>query len=103
MRHAEWMEADERIDTAKERIERAAIRHDGRIFSVPAPGRHHHVIKLIIDTTAAKRVPADSTQGFVTNTGRFLDREEACVVAIRADQLIRKTYPENLLFSEDLW
>lgn len=97
------MNRDERIDTAEERIERAAIRHDGHVYSVAAPARHHHVIGQIITLTGAKRVPAESTQGFMTNTGRFVDREEACVIAIRAGQIVTKTGPANELYSEDLW
>ena len=41
-------------------------------------------------------------QGFLTNSGRFLSRKEAYVVALRYDQL---KHPEDNeeLFSEDLW
>lgn len=44
-------------------------------------------------------------QGFIDNSGKFLDRKEALAVAIAANQInVRreKTSPEDELFSEDL-
>lgn len=45
-------------------------------------------------------------QGFVDNHGVFLDRKEALAVAIAAGQINtrrNKTFPEDELYSEDLW
>lgn len=45
----------------------------------------------------------EAEQGFIDNHGCFLDRKEALAVAKAAGQLIRKTQPEDELFSEDLY
>lgn len=41
-------------------------------------------------------------QGFLTNTGHFVDRKEAMIIARRANQLLTNT-SSNMLFSEDLY
>ena len=65
------------------------------------PGRHHHPSWFI--STHAFDIEKNSTQGFLTSTGRFVDRKEACVIARAAGQLIRKTGGDSTLYSEDLW
>jgi len=47
----------------------------------------------------------DFIQGFIDNKGNFLDRKEAYIVAKEANQIIKKTGPENSeeLYSEDLY
>ncbi len=42
-------------------------------------------------------------QGFIDNKGMFQSRKEALEIAKAANQLIRKTQPEDELFSEDLY
>jgi hypothetical protein len=83
------------------RILAAAVLQDGVIYSAPAPGRHHHVMMQML----GQGVYVDHThiQGFVTDTGVFLNRKDALAVASGAGQLIRKTAPDYELFSEDLW
>ena len=41
-------------------------------------------------------------QGFVTNKGRFVDRQEAMLIARAADQVISDTQSDQL-YSEDLY
>lgn len=47
---------------------------------------------------------SSAVQGFLTDTGRFVNRYEAMKIALAADQII---VPKNLLhdalFSEDVW
>lgn len=44
------------------------------------------------------------TQGFITNFGRFVDRQEAYDIAFKADQLLDKTPSKSrTLLSEDLY
>lgn len=87
-----------------ERITRAAIRYKGNIVSLPQPARHHDIIRHIADELKWHPhylpVCGPEDQGFVTNTGRFIDRVEAYRVALNAGQLLRGT-PN--LFSEDVW
>lgn len=83
----------------------AAIKIGDLILSVPRPGRHHDVIRLAVE--AGLPTPITGEQGFVDNDGRFLDRKQAMVVAMRAEQpIIREdahTFVGGSLFSEDLW
>lgn len=84
-----------------EKIDRAAIRHNGDVYVVLRPGRHHHIIRDM----HARGLSAKATreQGFVTTTGRFVDRREAAAIAKAAGQIKEKTGPDDVLFSEDVW
>jgi hypothetical protein len=93
--------------TDTETVDRAAIWHRGRTYSVARPGRHHDVIRAM---DSAGIDPAQGHQGFITNAGRFVDRKQAMQIAIAAGQLLplvqdgvpmERTSPE--LFSEDVW
>jgi hypothetical protein len=68
---------------------------------VPRPGRHHDVIRAMANVGFP--TPITGEQGFVTDIGRFVDRERAAVLAKRAQQIIKKTGPSDILFSEDVW
>lgn len=84
----------------KRTITHSAIRYQGETFALPAPNRHHHVIRHI------GGIRGPDIQGFLDNRGKFLNRREAMRVARAAGQLIRPTvggYQGPLLFSEDLW
>jgi hypothetical protein len=88
-------------------ITHVAIRFNGQIYSLPAPNRHHHVIRHICETTGATHVAAyGEDQGFLDSNGHYYTRRFALNVAREAGQLDKvrsKTSPEHLLFSEDLW
>jgi len=75
---------------------------DEVVWSLPSPNRHHDVINHIYEHRQDKKMVIGE-QGFLNNEGVFLDRKEALDIAVQANQLIRKTFPENELFSEDLW
>ena len=84
----------------KRTITHSAIRYQGETFALPAPNRHHHVIRYI------GGIRGPDIQGFLDNRGKFLNRREAMRVARAAGQLIRPAvggYQGPLLFSEDLW
>lgn len=88
---------------APERITGVAIMDDdGRLWSLPAPARHGTIYALAAFMRESAEGPL-SGQGFTTNTGRFVGREEAVGIATDARQLIRKTDPPDQLFSEDVW
>jgi len=93
----------------REHIERAAIlfsRETGQmiVLSVPRPGRHHDCFNQEFPVVRVIRaVSAEETQGFVTSTGRFVDRMDGLKVATEAGQIKTKTGPADLLFSEDMW
>lgn len=75
-----------------------AMRHreTKEVFSLPKPARHDSLIRALVDQ--GKPDFAKGEQGFITEDGRFLDREEAFVHAARFGQL-----KSRILFSEDLW
>lgn len=87
------------------KITHVAIRFQGVIYSLPAPNRHHHVIRHIVDTTEFKSVDArEEDQGFLDESGRYLTRKQALYSAkvnnqIKPGAVIRL----NQLFSEDVW
>lgn len=85
-------------DTNKRHITHVAIKYRGRIYSLPAPNRHHHVIRMI------GGIKGPDTQGFLDNDGVFLDRKKALAVALAAGQV---KDPSDIragqLFSEDVW
>lgn len=87
----------------EERIAAAACKVEGMTCSMPPPHRHHHVMKAIWNMNRKLGAVPPSGQGFITNTGRFVGREEACIIARNAGQILEKTGPSDVLFSEDLW
>ena len=70
------------------------------VLSVERPGRHHHVAWFL--GTHGVDHP---DQGFLTNTGRYVDRQEAYVIAKAAGQILVKTGSAHVptLYSEDVW
>lgn len=69
---------------------------DGSIRTKERPARHHELIHDLYEETGEV---VTGQQGFVTNEGRFVERKEAYIIAIKADQLD----PKRTLFSEDVW
>ena len=76
----------------------------GLIVALPPPNRHHNIIRYICETFDVETVDSSYEQGFVTSTGRFVDRKEAVDIAVAAGQTTHHEWgPRTLLFSEDLW
>lgn len=98
----ELVDGEPRI--VRERIEKAALVKDGVVYSVDRPGRHNHAISLAHKTLKLSEDPMvplrEDVQGFVTNSGRFVDRFEAVDVAFKAGQITGLKYK---LYSEDVW
>lgn len=88
-----------------ERIVRAACRWGSAVYSVPPPGRHHHVFALEKPSVHTK--PGAEEQGFLTSEGRFVDRVEGLFIAQAAGQFnrpdLRPGENPHQLYSEDLW
>jgi hypothetical protein len=85
-----------------ERIIAAAIQYGGTI-SLPPPARHHTIIATMdTEMGIAGPLATPERQGFVTDTGRYVNRVEAFYLAYRAGQIISDTQGPRL-FSEDLW
>lgn len=88
------------------KITHVAIRFEGVTYSLPAPNRHHDVIRHIAETTGAATVDAHGDdQGFLDESGRYLNRKQALISAELNDQLKENSLGEKLgeLYSEDVW
>ncbi|TAL43350.1 MAG: hypothetical protein EPN91_06590 [Salinibacterium sp.] len=84
------------------RVAAAAIRDiDGEVFTVPPPGRHHDVIRMMFEK--GRECPSLDCQGFVLSDGRFASRKAAKVVAEASGQLLPRASRLRELFSEDVW
>lgn len=84
------------------KIAAAAIKdHDGTVYQIPPPGRHHNVIRMMAD--AGRPTPITGTQGFVTSAGDFVERDVARTIAVMAGQLLPRASGGRILFSEDVW
>ncbi len=87
----------------REYIVGVAIISKGKVFELDFPNRHHHCVHKAYIENYHKQVIATS-QGFITNTGRYVERKEALVIAKTAKQLQPFTYHHPTeLFSESLW
>lgn len=77
--------------------------HDHSVqYSLPAPSRHSHVIRIIKEDT--ENPFSFDVQGFLDNEGIFVNRREALDIALKANQIIDiNNIRANRLFSEDLW
>lgn len=71
--------------------------------------RHGHCIDIVKSLSGLRSVQiapdgvGESVQGFLTNTNRFVDREDALIIAKSADQLNDRVRYGNELYSEDLY
>lgn len=72
---------------------------DGTIWAVMACGRHGHCLH------ALNELNAEPHQGFITSYGRHVDRFEAYEIAVKQNQILKKSgNPDSVeLFSEDVW
>lgn len=79
----------------------AAIMASGLIHTLPAPARHHNVMRDMRERGIDER--PDEIQGFVLEDGSFVNRTAAARAAIAEGQIKELAYTATELFSEDLW
>lgn len=94
------------LNTNRPPITHVAIRFQDKIYSLPKPNRHHDVIRHIIETNPGlSYVDAmGDDQGFLDESGRYLNRKQALLTAKVNDQLLEgRPIIHNQLFSENLW
>ena len=80
-------------------IDSAAVKSDnGVIYALPRPARHCRILQYMERLGIAT---INSTQGFLTLSGNFVDRATAHNRAVACKQIKPKSTLE--LFTEDLW
>ena len=79
-------------------IKESAIVQNGVVYT---GRRHHDVIRKIVEITGIK--PVTGEQGFVTDDGVFVNREEAAKIALACGQITKLKFHSKELFSEDLY
>jgi hypothetical protein len=94
-------------------ITHVAIRFQDRIWSLPRPYRHHHVMRTISwlakefgEYTKEVCECIDShgdDQGFLDASGSYLTRKEAFINASANDQIKNGELIGSILTSEDIW
>ena len=85
-------------------IAKAAILFEDSVYTVEQPGRHHDVMRMMFEQHGIDGGRGE--QGFVTSRGDFVRRAPALRIAEKAGQLDKvrpKTFPKDVLFSEDVW
>lgn len=87
-------------------ITHVAIIYKCKIYSLPAPNRHHNVIREIAKENGVG-IKSYDIQGFINDQGDFLTRRQGMQYARSCGQLNRKdetgSYQGDELYSEDLW
>lgn len=79
----------------------AAVSYEGVTFSMSRPNRHHHIVHKLSDMGLPKT--SYRHQGFITTSGRFVDRKEAAALVLLNGQVSKLKFVSDQLFSEDLW
>ena len=79
----------------EKKIVAAAIKYNDKIYT---GFDHGQAMKPLIELTL---IPKNITEGFITNTGEFVDRKKAMIIAKQAKQLTYETNKKTLI-SEDL-
>lgn len=75
----------------------------GRIWSLPRPLRHHHVLAVMHQHGAKCAEDGHFSQGFLDESGRYLHRKAALVSAELNGQIKGGKLIGSILMSEDLW
>ena len=96
---------EEEMRLKRTKLTHVAVRFRGVTYSLPAPNRHHHVLAKIRQETGVSFVDTDENeQGFLDESGRFLNRHQALVSAQLFDQIKEGVVIRaDRLFSEDVW
>lgn len=85
-------------------ITHVAIRCNGKVYSLPKPNRHHHVIWMIAKEIDNRVDASGDDQGFLDENGVYYDRRSALILALKNNQVKdMKDIRAGRLFSENLW
>ena len=79
----------------------AAVRRGDRIHALPAPARHHDVLRTLPQESDANE-PTHGEQGFIDSELGFVTRGKAYIIATASGQIVEAIAP-GMLTSEDVW
>ncbi len=82
------------------KITGVAIKRPEKLWTLPPPYRHGDIIAII--AARGYQIPVTGEQGFITDDGQFINREDALILVRENGQLLKEYHPKYL-FSEDLW
>ena len=83
------------------KIKCAAITYNGKIYE--GIGHADIGLEMIREKVCRCPFPSGPAQGFVTDEGQFVSREEALKIALEAGQVVKgQTCNPDRLFSEDI-
>lgn len=90
------------------KIVAAAVQVCGLTITLPPPNRHHNIIHTIAMHREAWGKEAmkhsEMNTGFITDTGEYVGREAAAIIALAVGQVNGgMLISPPLLYSEDLW
>ena len=103
----ESADAIDAIDAAlngpgQESIVAAAIKWHDLLMTLPAPARHADIFDMINRHQLSPEIVLFGRSGFLSSSGRFVDRKLAAVIAHQAGQ-IDCPAPLDHLSTQDLW
>lgn len=90
-----------RSSDIKETIILSAIKIEDNVVAVRLQPNSRHCWIIHALAKAGMETPVTGEQGFLTSTGRFVDRVEAKKIAIEAGQIKESQFSQ--LYSEDVW
>lgn len=87
------------------KITHVALRFQDKVWSLPRPYRHHHIIRMIayLDSEVDHIDAYGDDQGFLDAEGKYLTRNQAHVNATLNNQIKGNRLIGSILTSEDLW
>ncbi len=79
-----------------------AIKINNDIFSLPKPNRHHHIIKVLIESLKFEP-PIKGEHGFLIDGLTFINNRDAVKYVLEESKQCEKLISSIVVTSEDLW
>ena len=75
------------------------------IYAVERPGRHHHLLQMLVEQDVNRKILQKAEQGFITEHGLFVNRIKAAEIANKnkVTPRLRVSSSPDVLYSEDLF
>ena len=83
-------------------ITHVAIKIKGNVYSLPKPNRHHHIIKVLIESLNFE-APIKGEHGFLIDGLTFINNKDAIKYVLEESKQCEKLISPIVVTSEDLW